>query len=168
MKLQDARFQFEVWDLFKAPWTLDRGQLRNADGWAIGSFPHNPAFAGPYDRANTVLAQHAPELAAELAILVKRCERLPELSGIDQAGMVGTIAKEAAELLDRLQDALEAARAGAEPTDAARMGPTRAKPHATNGACSPTLTATRATNAEQKMPECWPLTGNTGRPARDV
>lgn len=106
MKPTEHEHQFDILADFDGPWTLDRGQLRNASTWAIGSFPHNAAFAGSDDRANAALAMYAPEMLAELVILVKRCRKLPGMCP-EQAGLLTVIGKEAQALIDRIEATLD-------------------------------------------------------------
>ena len=53
-----------------APWSLDRGQLRDRDGNALASVPIFPdGIGGPEDLANGQLLAAAPELAGALEAL---------------------------------------------------------------------------------------------------
>ncbi len=53
-----------------APWSLDRGQIRDRDGNAIASVPIYPdGIGGPEDLANGQLMAAAPELAGALEAL---------------------------------------------------------------------------------------------------
>lgn len=65
-------------------WHLDRGQLRNEAGEAIGSFPYT--LGGPEDRANARLACAAPELAIALQGLMRVLEHgLQDRGGFEAA-----------------------------------------------------------------------------------
>lgn len=100
MRLADVTMQIEVLNEFAGAWELDGGQLRNFRGEAIGSFPWGLAFADVDDWRNAALASFAPELLAELVILSKRVERRGD----------PRMAKEARELIARIDAAVEAAK----------------------------------------------------------
>ena len=95
-----TKFQPEILYTWNAPWQWDRnfGYLRNYDGDVLASFPHGATTSDKSDHDNARLAAKAPELLAELTILVGRCEKLPALCP-DQAGTVHRIADEAKSLL---------------------------------------------------------------------
>lgn len=55
----------------KAPWTIDRGQIRDADGNSLASVPY--ALGDDQDRANQRLMCAAPALRDMLSLLVRTC-----------------------------------------------------------------------------------------------
>ena len=95
-------YQFEILSKWGAPWQWDAttGYLRNAAGDVLATFPHGPTVSDAADHARGRLAALAPELLAELEVLVQRCEGLPATFPA-QAGLLASIAREARELLTR-------------------------------------------------------------------
>lgn len=70
-----------------APWSLDRGQIKDRDGNALASVPIYPdGIGGPEDLANGQLMTAAPELAGALEAL---------LAGVNAGKDRETLAQEA-------------------------------------------------------------------------
>lgn len=90
-----------------APWSFDRGQLRDKDGNALASFPIHPGgLGGPDDSRNGALCALLPDLLAVLAQLVARCDHGPILEGNE--GLRGPLLAEAKAML--LKAGIETAR----------------------------------------------------------
>ena len=98
-------YQFEILRKWGAPWQWDAttGYLRNEAGDVLATFPHGQTVSDTSDHARGRLAALAPELLAELSVLVQRCEGLPATFPA-QAGLLATIAREARGLLASIED----------------------------------------------------------------
>ena len=80
---------------FDGPWSLDHGQLRDKDGWSLGSFPVYPNGL----LRNGELCAMLPEIVHCLEVLVKRIKETP----FDRnEGLKGPMIAEATDMLKRI------------------------------------------------------------------